>query len=256
MINLKTPEEIDLIARGGRIISDLLSEIPSRVHPGVSTLDLDAFSDEFIRSHQGAVPAFKGLYGFSGSVCTSLNEEIVHGIPNANRILAEGDIISIDVGVKLDGWCSDSAWTFAVGVIDDDSSRLMTVAEESLDAAVAAALPGNHVGDIGVAVMGRVSGTGLSIIRDLVGHGVGRDVHEEPQVPNMGKAGLGPRLREGMVLAIEPMLSLGNPDIRTQDDRWTVVTLDGARTAHFEHTIAVTSGNPRILTATRAETPA
>ena len=256
MIHLKTTEEIDLIARGGKIISDLLSEIPSRIHPGVSTLALDAFSDEFIRSHQGAVPAFKGLYGFSGSVCTSLNEEVVHGVPNASRTLVEGDIISIDVGVKLGGWCSDSAWTFPVGVIDDDSSRLMAVTEESLAAAVVAARPGNHVGDIGAAVMGQVSGTGLSIIKDLVGHGVGRNVHEEPQVPNLGKAGLGPRLREGMVLAIEPMLSFGGPDIKTQDDHWTVVTLDGTRTAHFEHTIAVTSGDPRILTATRVELPA
>ena len=256
MIHLKTPEEIDVIARGGRIISDLLSEIPSRIHPGTSTLDLDAFSDEFIRSHDGAVPVFKGLYGFPGSVCSSLNEEVVHGIPSADRMLAEGDVISIDVGVKLDGWCSDSAWTFAVGAIDDGSRLLMTVTEESLDAAVAAALPGNHVGDIGAAVIGRVDGTGLSIIRDLVGHGVGRDVHEEPQVPNLGTAGQGLRLREGMVLAIEPMLSCGSAAIRTLDDRWTVVTVDGARTAHFEHTIAITSGDPKILTAARAEAPA
>ena len=256
MIQLKTLEEIDVIARGGRIISDLLCEIPSRIQPGVSTLDLDVFCDEFIRSHDGAAPAFKGLYGFPGSVCTSLNEEIVHGIPSSDRKLAEGDVISIDVGVKLDGWCSDSAWTFAVGAIDDGSGRLMTVTEESLDVAVAAALPGNHVGDIGAAVIARVDGTGLSIIRDLVGHGVGRDVHEEPQVPNLGTAGQGPRLREGMVLAIEPMLSFGSAAIKTLDDRWTVVTVDGARTAHFEHTVAITSGEPKILTATRAEAPA
>jgi methionyl aminopeptidase len=236
MMHLKTPEEIELIALGGKIISDLLSEIPSRIQPGVSTLDLDTFSDEFIRSHAGAVPAFKGLYGFAGSVCASVNEEVVHGIPDANRTLVEGDIISIDVGVKLDGWCSDSAWTFAVGEIDEESRGLMTVTEESLDAALAVTLMGNHVGDIGAAVMERVDGTGMSIIKDLVGHGVGRDVHEEPQVPNLGTAGSGPLLREGMVLAIEPMLSLGSPLIRTLDDRWTVVTQDGTRTAHFEHT--------------------
>ena len=256
MMHLKTPEEIELIALGGKIISDLLSEIPSRIQPGVSTLDLDTFSDEFIRSHAGAVPAFKGLYGFAGSVCASVNEEVVHGIPDANRTLAEGDIISIDVGVKLEGWCSDSAWTFAVGEIDEESRGLMTVTEESLDAAVAVTLMGNHIGDIGVAVMERVDGTGMSIIKDLVGHGVGRDVHEEPQVPNLGTAGSGPLLREGMVLAIEPMLSLGSPLIRTLDDRWTVVTQDGARTAHFEHTVAITSGVARILTGARAEAPA
>ena len=173
MMHLKTPEEIELIALGGKIISDLLGEIPSRIQPGVSTLDLDTFSDEFIRSHAGAVPAFKGLYGFAGSVCASVNEEVVHGIPDANRTLAEGDIISIDVGVKLEGWCSDSAWTFAVGEIDEESRGLMTVTEESLDAAVAVTLMGNHVGDIGAAVMERVDGTGMSIIKDLVGHGVG-----------------------------------------------------------------------------------
>jgi methionyl aminopeptidase len=222
----------------------------------VSTLDLDTFSDEFIRSHAGAVPAFKGLYGFAGSVCASVNEEVVHGIPDANRTLAEGDIISIDVGVKLEGWCSDSAWTFAVGEIDEESRGLMTVTEESLDAAVAVTLMGNHVGDIGAAVMERVDGTGMSIIKDLVGHGVGRDVHEEPQVPNLGTAGSGPLLREGMVLAIEPMLSLGSPLIRTLDDRWTMVTQDGTRTAHFEHTVAITSGGARILTGARAEAPA
>ncbi|MEO2006484.1 MAG: type I methionyl aminopeptidase, partial [Candidatus Poribacteria bacterium] len=183
-------------------------------------------------------------------------EEVVHGIPDANRTLAEGDIISIDVGVKLEGWCSDSAWTFAVGEIDEESRGLMTVTEESLDAAVAVTLMGNHVGDIGAAVMERVDGTGMSIIKDLVGHGVGRDVHEEPQVPNLGTAGSGPLLREGMVLAIEPMLSLGSPLIRTLDDRWTMVTQDGTRTAHFEHTVAITSGGARILTGARAEAPA
>lgn len=256
MMHLKTPEEIELIALGGKIISDLLGEIPSRIQPGVSTLDLDTFSDEFIRSHAGAVPAFKGLYGFAGSVCASVNEEVVHGIPDANRTLAEGDIISIDVGVKLEGWCSDSAWTFAVGEIDEESRGLMTVTEESLDAAVAVTLMGNHVGDIGAAVMERVDGTAMSIIKDLVGHGVGRDVHEEPQVPNLGTAGSGPLLREGMVLAIEPMLSLGSPLIRTLDDRWTMVTQDGTRTAHFEHTVAITSGGARILTGARAEAPA
>ena len=182
MIHLKTPEEIDLIAGGGAIIAGFLVEVPSHIAPGVSTLEIDAFADDFIRSHDGAVPAFKGLYGFTGSVCTSLNEEVVHGIPKADRILSDGDIISIDVGVKLDGWCSDSAWTFPVGEIAEPSRHLLTVTEDSLSAAIAAAVPDGHVGDIGAAVMASVEGTGLHIIRDLVGHGVGREVHEEPQV--------------------------------------------------------------------------
>ena len=254
MIHLKTPDEIDMIALGGAIIADFLLEVPSRIAPGVSTLAIDAFADDFIRSHDGAVPAFKGLYGFAGSVCISLNEEVVHGIPKADRVLVEGDIVSIDVGVKLDGWCSDSAWTFAVGEVDEQTRHLLTVTEESLLAAIAAAKGGDHVGDIGAAVMGRVDGTGLHIIRDLVGHGVGREVHEEPQVSNLGRPGIGPLLREGMVLAIEPMLAWGTENIRTLEDRWTVVTQDGTRSAHFEHTVAVTVNGPRILTAAPVET--
>ena len=256
MIHLKTPEEIDVIARGGAIIADFLVEIRPRIVPGVSTLELDAFADDFIRSHDGAVPAFKGLYGFAGSVCISLNEEVVHGIPKESRILAEGDIISIDVGVKLDGWCSDSAWTFPVGEVDEQGCHLLRVTEEALSAAIGAAVKENHIGDIGAAVMARVEGTGLHIIRDLVGHGVGREVHEEPQVSNLGRPGVGPLLREGMVIAIEPMLASGTDNIRTLEDRWTVVTQDGTRSAHFEHTVAVTANGPRILTAAPAETPA
>ena len=256
MIHLKTPEEIDAIARGGAIIADFLVEVRSRIRPGISTLEIDGFADEFIRSHAGAVPAFKGLYGFPGSVCTSLNEEVVHGIPDADRTLKEGDIISIDVGVKLDDWCSDSAWTFPVGEIEENTRHLMEVTEDALDRAVAAAVLEGFVGDIGAAVVARVDGTGLSIIRDLVGHGVGREVHEEPQVPNHGEAGTGPALREGMVLAIEPMLSCGTFEIQTLEDRWTVVTRDRTWAAHFEHTVAVTEGGPRVLTAAPAEAPA
>ena len=256
MIHLKSPEEIDAIARGGAIIADFLVQVRPRIQPGISTLEVDGFADEFIRSHAGAVPAFKGLYGFAGSVCTSLNEEVVHGIPKADRILEEGDIISIDVGVRLDGWCSDSAWSFPVGEIGESERHLMEVTEDSLDRAVSAAVMANTVGDIGAAVVNRVKGTGLSIIRDLVGHGVGREVHEEPQVPNFGVSGAGPALREGMVLAIEPMLSCGTAEIQTLDDRWTVVTRDRTLSAHFEHTVAVTPAGPRILTAAPAEAPA
>ncbi len=256
MIHLKTAEEIELIGQGGAIIAGLFQEIGPLVKPGVSTLALDTFADEYIRSHDGAVPAFKGLYGFTGSVCASINEEVVHGIPSDTRKLSEGDIISIDVGVKLHGWCSDSAWTFPVGEIDAVTRELMVVTEESLDAAVEATVVGNHVGDIGAAVVERVGDSGMAIIRDLVGHGVGREVHEEPQVPNIGRPGSGPMLREGMVLAIEPMLSLGTDLIRTLDDRWTVVTRDGSRSAHFEHTVAVTSDGPKVLTVVPTGTPA
>ncbi|HET9948457.1 MAG TPA: type I methionyl aminopeptidase, partial [Longimicrobiales bacterium] len=222
---------------------------PSRVAPGVTTADLDAFCEDFITSHEGATPVFKGLYGFPGSVCVSVNEEIVHGIPSPKRVLAEGDIVSVDMGVKLEGWCADSAWTFPVGEVSPEARALLDVTRTALEAAVEAAVPGHHVGDIGAAVIATVEGTSYGIIRELVGHGIGREVHEEPQVPNIGRAGHGPLLREGMVLAIEPMLSAGSPGIRTLRDGWTVVTADRALSAHFEHTVGVTAQGPRILTA-------
>lgn len=248
MIELKTAHEIELIARGGSIIASLFKEMEPRVAPGVSTLQLDAFAEEYIRSTPGAVPVFKGLYGFPGSICASINEEIVHGIPSDQRVLAEGDVISVDVGVRLEGWCADSARTFPVGDIDGETMRLLRVTEEALDRAIEVALPGMHVGDIGHAVETVVADTGFSIIRDLVGHGVGRKLHEDPQVPNLGQPGTGPALREGMVLAIEPMIAVGTHRIRTLADRWTMVTSDGSVSAHFEHTVALTAEGPRILT--------
>lgn len=248
-IILKSPEEIESIARGGAIIGRLFEAVGPVVRPGVSTGELDAFAEDFIRSHDGAEPAFKGLYGFPGSVCASVNEEVVHGIPSPDRVLQEGDVVTLDVGVRRDGWCSDSAWTFPVGEVDEPSRLLLEVTRRALDAAVAAARVGLHVGDIGAAVEETVRGTGLSIIRDLVGHGVGRDVHEAPQVPNTGRPGQGPSLRAGMVLAIEPMISAGSHRIRTLADRWTVVVADGARSAHFEHTVAITASGPLVLTA-------
>jgi len=253
VIQLKSRKEIELIARGGSIIADLFKEVGPRVVPGVSTAELDSVAEDFIRSHEGAEPAFKGLYGFPGSVCASVNDQVVHGIPSRKVRLKEGDILSIDVGVRLRGWCSDSAWTFPVGEIDEATQQLMTVTEESLYKALEAAVVGNHVGDIGAAVMRRVRGTGYGIIRDLVGHGLGREVHEEPQVPNVGRPGHGPPLMEGMVLAIEPMLSAGTDQIKTLEDRWTVVTADRTRSAHFEHTIAVTEEGPQVLTGTVPE---
>jgi methionyl aminopeptidase len=248
VIHLRTPEEIDAIGRGGAIIGGLLEAVRAVVEPGATTGHLDRFCDEYVLSHEGAELAFKGLYGFPGSVCVSVNEEVVHGIPSQSRVLNDGDIVSIDVGVRLDGWCSDSAWTFRVGDVEAEANALMDVTERSLDAAIDVAVVGNHVGDIGAAVMKTVDGTGYGIIRDLVGHGVGREVHEEPQVPNVGRPGHGPLLREGMVLAIEPMLSAATPSIRTLDDGWTVVTADKSLSAHFEHTVAITAQGPRVLT--------
>jgi len=249
MINLRTPDEIDTIAQAGSIIGKLFDELSSHVRADVSTGEIDRIAEEFIRSHDGAVPAFKGLYGFPGSVCISLNEEVVHGIPSDHRILEDGDIVSIDVGVRLEGWYSDSARTFAVGAISDEASALLDVTRRSLDAAVEAAVPGNHVGDIGAAVVTTVDSGQYGIIRELVGHGVGRELHEEPQVPNVGRPGHGPLLREGMVLAIEPMLSAGTPRIKTLDDGWTVITADRSLSAHFEHTVGITKDGPRILTS-------
>ena len=247
LIHLKSPDEIGLMERGGRIIADLFAEMEPRVRAGVSTRALDRFVDDFVRSHDGAVPAFKGLYGFPGSACISINEEVVHGIPS-RRKLRGGDIVSIDVGVKQGGWCADSAYTFAVGEIGAEAARLMEVTREALAAAVAAARPGRHVGDIGAAVVRTVHPSGYRIIRDLVGHGIGRAIHEEPQVSNIGRAGFGVPLQAGMVLAIEPMLAVGTDEIRTLTDRWTVTSLDGSLSAHFEHTVAVTDEGPRILT--------
>jgi methionyl aminopeptidase len=253
VIHLRTAREIDAIGEGGTIIGRLFEHLEGVVAPGVSTLRIDAEVESFVRGHDGAVPAFKGLYGFPGSACISVNEEIVHGIPKSSVVLTEGDIVTVDVGVRLNGWCSDSAYTFAVGEVDAETQRLLDATTGALDAAIEAAVVGNHVGDLGAAVMAAVEGQGIGIVRDLVGHGIGREVHEEPQVPNVGRAGQGPELRAGMVLAIEPMLSLGTDRIRTLDDRWTVVTQDGSRAAHFEHTVAITDEGPRILTGVGRE---
>ncbi len=248
MIHLRSPEEVEAVGRGGAIIAGFFREVVERIAPGANTGELDRLADEYIRSHEGAVPTFKGQYGFPRSVCTSVNEEVVHGIPSEKRILDEGDVVSIDVGVTLDGWIADSAWTFPVGRVAPQIEELLRVTEEALEAAIGAAEAGNHVGDVGAAVMEVVSDTPFAIIRDLVGHGVGRELHEEPQVPNIGRAGYGPLLREGMIVALEPMLSAGAETIRTLDDGWTVITSDRAASAHFEHTVAITGQGPRILT--------
>ncbi|MDT8369030.1 MAG: type I methionyl aminopeptidase [Longimicrobiales bacterium] len=248
MIHLRTEAEIDAIAEGGAIIARLFEHLRTLIAPGVTTQRIDEEVERFVRDHDGAVPAFQGLYGFPGAACISRNEEVVHGIPRDSVVLEAGDIVTVDVGVRLNGWCSDSAFTFPVGEIDPSSARLLAATRDALDAAVDAAVVGNHVGDLGAAVMAAVEGQGIGIVRDLVGHGIGREVHEDPQVPNVGRPGQGPALRAGMVLAIEPMLSLGEERIRTLEDRWTVVTADGSRSAHFEHTVAITGDGPRVLT--------
>jgi methionyl aminopeptidase len=249
MIQLKSPREIEIMAHGGRILGEALQLVASRTVPGVTTGELDELADQFIRSHEGAVPAFKGLYGFPGSICLSINQEIVHGIPSPRRELRAGDILSIDVGVKYQGYYTDGAVTVPVGEVPKESERLLAVTQEALSAGISAATTGNHLGDIGAAISGVVSRARLSLAKDLVGHGVGLEPHEEPQVPNEGKPKRGTKLVVGLTIAIEPMVNLGVAATRTLSDRWTVVTADGKRSAHFEHTVAITDEGPRILTA-------
>ena len=237
------------MAEGGRILADTRALIRREVRAGISTMELDAMAEEFIRSHPGATPAFKGLYGFPGSLCASINNEIVHGIPSKKRVLKDGDIISIDLGVAFKGYFTDSATTVAVGAVDEQTTRLLETTERSLAAGIAAAVPGNHLGDIGNAVQRVVEDAGFSVVRDLVGHGIGVEFHEEPQVPNYGKPKRGLKLMPGLTLAIEPMVNIGGPATRTLPDKWTIVTVDGSRSAHFEHTVAITEAGNRVLTA-------
>jgi methionyl aminopeptidase len=249
VIQLKSAREIDIMARGGRILGATLALLRRETRPGVSTAELDAMAEEFIRGHTGATPAFKGLYGFPGSVCTSINNEIVHGIPSRKRVLVDGDIVSLDVGVKYEDLYTDAAITVAVGTVDERTQRLLDVTERALEAGVAAATVDNHVGDIGAAIQAVVEPAGFTIVRDLVGHAVGYSPHEDLQVPNYGKPKRGIKLVPGLTIAIEPMVNVGSPNTRTMPDKWTVVTIDGARSAHFEHTVAVTPEGPRVLTA-------
>ncbi len=247
MIQLKSPREIEVMAAGGRILAATHRHIQPAIAPGISTGELDAMVEAFIRG-QGAVPSFKGLYGFPASACISINDEIVHGIPSPTRILRAGDIVTVDIGVHHGGFHTDSAWTYAVGEIPPETQRLLDVTERSLHAGIAAATIGNHIGDIGHAVEEVVVRAGYTVVRDLVGHGVGTSMHEEPQVPNHGKPKRGPKLQVGMTIAIEPMVNVGGAATKTLADKWTIVTLDGALSAHFEHTIAITADGPRILT--------
>ena len=255
MIQLKSAREIDRMAEGGAILAATRDLLEKSVKAGMSTLELDGIAEDFIRSHRGAKPSFKGLYGFPGSICASINNEIVHGIPSKKRVLNEGDIVSIDVGVLFEGYHTDSATTVAVGQVADESARLLDATRRALDAGVAAARAGNHIGDIGAAVQAVVEQAGFSVVKDLVGHGIGEAFHEEPQVPNFGKPQRGTRLVPGLTVAIEPMVNAGKPETRTMPDKWTIVTVDGSRSAHFEHTVAITDNGPRVLTASAQPRP-
>ena len=231
----------------GRVSAKALRVVGEHVRAGVSTLELDAIAEEVICA-EGGVPAFKGYGGFPASICASVNEQVVHGIPSKKAVLAAGDIVSIDTGAIVDGWVGDNAWTFAVGCVSDEKKRLLKVAEESMWAGIDAARPGKRLGDIGNAVQTVAEAAGFSVVRDYVGHGIGRSMHEDPQVPNYGRAHTGVKLETGMVLAIEPMVNAGRHPTRLMPDGWLVVTRDGRPSAHFEKTIAITEAGPVLLT--------
>lgn len=246
MILIKSPQEIEAMRRAGAVVGRFFEEVKPLIRPGTATWALEEFADRFIQ-RWGVKSAFKGYMGYPAHLCTSLNEEVVHGIPSKERIAREGDILSIDFGVALDGYYGDAAKTFAVGTVDPASLRLMEATERSLYAGIEAARPGNRLGDISEAVQSVVEGAGFSVVRDFVGHGIGRSMHEEPQVPNFGTRGTGPRLHPGMTLAIEPMVNAGGWAVKVLKDGWTVVTRDSGWSAHFEHTVAITENGFRIL---------
>jgi methionyl aminopeptidase len=246
MIICKTPREIDIMREAGRIVALTHQELKKHIRPGITTKELDVIAEQFIRK-QSAIPSFKGYNGFRGSICASVNNELVHGIPG-DRVLNNGDIISIDIGAKYNGYHGDSAWTYPVGEIDENSKRLLEVTEESLYLGLKEAKPGERLSNVSHAIQTYVEANGFSIVREYVGHGVGQDLHEDPQIPHYGPPNKGPRLKPGMVLAIEPMVNAGSRYVKTLADDWTVVTVDGKMCAHFEHTIAITETGFEILT--------
>lgn len=248
MIVRKSPAEIEKMAAAGRIVADTIAHTGEHLEPGITTGELDRIAEEFIRA-RGGVPTSLGYRGYPKAICISPNDVVVHGIPGA-YVVADGDLVTIDVGVTLDGFIADSAYTFAVGEVDAEAQRLLDVGREALAAGIAEARPGNRVGDISSTVQRVVEGAGFSVVRSLVGHGVGRSYHEDPHIPNFGEPGRGPLLSEGMTIAIEPMITAGGPDVFVWDDDWTIATDDGSLSCHFEHTVAITEGGPRILTAT------
>jgi methionyl aminopeptidase len=241
--------------RAGRLVGEVLTELAAHVKPGISTGELDRIAERRIRD-AGATPAFKGYHGYPATICSSINDEVIHGIPSDRRVLQEGDVISIDVGASLDGYFGDSAITLPVGAVSDEAARLLRVTEESLFKAIEHVRAGARISDVSHAVQAHVEAEGFSVVREFVGHGIGQKMHEEPQVPNYGEPGRGPRLSEGMVLAIEPMVNAGKPAVKVLSDGWTAVTRDKSLSAHFEHTVAVTAGDPWILTAREVAVPA
>ncbi|MBF5041026.1 type I methionyl aminopeptidase [Aggregicoccus sp. 17bor-14] len=246
-VEIKSADEIARMREAGRIVCEILDELERAVAPGVSTWDLDALAEKLIRA-KGAKPAFKGYHGFPSCLCASVNHEVVHGIPSRKRKLAEGDLMKLDFGVVYQGFYGDSARTVPVGKVSAQAQALVDATREALAKAIEAMVPGNRVGDIGHAIQSYVEPRGFSVVRDFVGHGIGRALHEAPQVPNYGQPGSGLRLRPGMVLAVEPMINAGTPQVEVLEDDWTAVTRDGKLSAHFEHTILVTEAGPEILT--------
>ncbi len=247
MIIRKSAREIDQMAEAGAVVVSTLEVLREAIRPGITTSELDRIADDFIRSH-GGVPTFKGYRGYPAAICVSPNDMVVHGIPGA-YVLAEGDIVSVDIGVTLEGFVADSAYTFPVGEISADAERLLEACQAALAAGIEQARAGNHIGDISEAVQRVTEEAGFSIVRTLVGHGVGRSMHEEPQIPNFASPSRGPKLADGMTLAIEPMITAGGADVYVHHDGWSISTEDGSLAAHFEHTVAVTENEPRILTA-------
>ncbi|MBO8141989.1 MAG: type I methionyl aminopeptidase [Firmicutes bacterium] len=246
MIILKSDPEIAALRRAGRVVAEAHRIVRDRLRPGVTTAEIDAWVEEFLRK-RGAIPAFKGYRGYPASCCTSVNDEVVHGIPGS-RVLVEGDIVSVDIGAFVDGFCGDSAWTYPVGTVSELAQKLLRVTEEALYKGIEQAVAGRRLSDIGHAIQQHVEASGFSVVRDFVGHGVGRAMHEAPQIPNYGPPGRGVRLKEGMTLAIEPMVNCGDYRVRVLEDNWTVVTADGSLSAHFEHSVAVRTGEAEILT--------
>ena len=244
----KSLVEIEAMKAAGRLSAAVLREVGARCVPGVSTLELDEFAESYIRSH-GGVPTFKGYGGFPGSICASINEQVVHGIPSSKVKLKSGDIISIDVGATVDGWAGDNAWTFAVGSVSPDIKRFLAAGEKSMWAGISAARPGNKLGDIGHAVSSVAKQAGYGVVRDYTGHGIGRDMHEDPNVPNFGMRHTGMKLEVGMVLAIEPMITMGTHKTHVMRDGWLVVTRDGKPACHFEKTVAITEAGPVVISA-------
>ena len=255
MIVCRSAAELEKMRAAGRLVGEVLTELTARVAPGVTTAALDEIAEELIR-RAGAIPAFKGYHGYPATICASINEEVIHGIPSGRRILNEGDVISIDVGASLDGYYGDSAVTLPVGAVSEQAATLLRVTEESLYKAIERVRVGGRISDLGHAVQHHVEAYGFSVVREFVGHGIGQRMHEEPQVPNYGEPGRGPRLSEGMVLAIEPMVNAGKPAVKVLADGWTAVTRDSSLSAHFEHTVAVTADGPWILTAREVPVPA